>query len=102
YHAWDEHTQVYFEHGWVRTSSPPLLLKNVPAEVDIYRARPTRQFLRPVPQPAWMWAYKREAEEFIRCVRTGDPFDASGEDTLTDVRLYEEIYRTWLKGRGEV
>ncbi len=102
HYRWDEETQVYFEHGWVRAAAPPLLLRNQPAEVEIYRARPTHEFTRPLPDPAWSWSYKREAEHFIHCVRTGDPFDSTGEDTLTDVRLFEDLYRTWLTARGEV
>ena len=37
YYRWDEHTQVYFERGWVHTWAPPLLLRNAVAEVEIYR-----------------------------------------------------------------
>jgi predicted dehydrogenase len=36
HHRWDEHTQVYFERGWVHMWSPPLLLRNQPAEVEVY------------------------------------------------------------------
>jgi predicted dehydrogenase len=98
YHSWDEQTQVYFRQGWVKAASPPLLLRNAPAEVEIYRSRPDHAFVRPT--APWSWAYKREAEEFIRCVLSGDPFDSSGEDTLTDVRLFEEIYCSWLGIEG--
>ena len=38
HYRWDEHTQIYFRHGWVKTWAPPLLLRQVPAEVEIYRA----------------------------------------------------------------
>src|SRR5947199_1182192 len=40
HYRWDEHTQVYFQHGWVKTWAPPLLLRNQPAEVEVYRAKP--------------------------------------------------------------
>ena len=96
HYGWDEHTQVYFREGWVKASAPSLLLKNVPATVEIYQAKPTKQTSYPVPTPSWTWAYKREAEEFVKDVISGEPFDASAEDTLSDVRLYEEIYRSWL------
>jgi predicted dehydrogenase len=102
HYRWDEHTQVYFRHGWVQTSAPPLLLRNQPAEVEIYRAGDTQELTRPIPKPAWSWSYKREAAFFIHCVRTGEPFRSSGEDTLTDVRLFEEIYRLFLQQRGEL
>ena len=97
HYRWDEHTQVYFQNGWVKTDAPPLLLRQVPAEVELYRAGATQEFTRLVPQPAWTWSYKREAEHFIRGVQTGEPFDSTALDTRTDVRLFEDIYRAWLK-----
>jgi hypothetical protein len=35
-------------------------------------------------------------------VRSGEPFRSTGADTLTDVRLFEEIYRVFLQQRGEL
>ena len=100
HYRWDEHTQIYFRHGWVKTWAPPLLLKQVPAEVEIYRAGDEQSFIRPVGQPMWTWSYKREAEHFIACLQTGEPFRSSAEDTRTDVRLFEEIFRAYLTGAG--
>ena len=99
HYRWDEHTQIYFEDGWVHTWAPPLLLKNTPAEVEIYRAGETQEISRPIPKPHWTWAYRREAEYFIENVRNDTPFRSSGEDTLTDVRLFEDIYRMFLDQR---
>ena len=28
---------------------------------------------RPIPEPRWGWAYKREAEHFVQCLQTGRP-----------------------------
>ena len=97
HYRWDEHTQVYFRHGWVKTWAPPLLLKQVPAEVEIYRAGEEQTFSRPIPQPAWSWSYRREAEHFVHCLQTGEPFRSSAEDTRTDVRLFEEIFQAHLR-----
>jgi predicted dehydrogenase len=99
HYRWDEHTQVYFEHGWVQTWAPPLLLKQVPAEVEIYRGGKEQIFSRPVPQPLWTWSYKREAEHFLDRVRDGEPFGATAADTRTDVRLFEEIFHAYLTQR---
>jgi predicted dehydrogenase len=93
HHSWDENTQVFFRHACVTVTSPPLLLKNMPASVEIYRAGDTQQTCRPLPDPPYTWCYRREAEHFVDCLRTGEPFRSSGEDTLTDVRLFEDIYR---------
>jgi predicted dehydrogenase len=113
YHRWDEHTQAYFERGWVHTWAPPLWLRNSVAEVEIYRAAEAgaagalgalgvqHTITRAVPEPRWSWAYKREAEHFVECLRTGSPFRSSGQDTRTDVRLFEEIFRRWLAARTE-
>ncbi len=102
HYRWDEHTQIYFRHGWVKAWAPPLLLRNQPAEVEIYRAGGTQRFERPIPQPAWSWSYRREAEHFVAAVRSGEPFLADGEDTLVDVALFEMIYRRFLQQRGEL
>lgn len=102
HYRWDEHTQIYFQHGWVKTDAPPLLLRGVPAEVEVYRAGKTQSFTKPLPDPAWSWSYKREAEHFIECVQSGASFDSTAQDTLTDVRLFEEIFQMWLRNRGEI
>ena len=99
HYRWDEHTQIYFEDGWVHTWAPPLLLKNTPAEVEIYRAGEIQEISRPIPKPNWTWAYRREAEHFIENVRNDILFRSSGEDTLTDVQLFEDIYRMFLEQR---
>ena len=96
HYRWDEHTQIYFQHGWVHTWAPPLLLKNTPAEVEVYRAGEEQQITRPIPKPSWTWSYHREAKHFIQNIRNNEPFRSSGQDTLTDVRLYEEIYKKFL------
>ncbi len=96
HHRWDEHTQVYFERGWVHMWSPPLLLRNQPAEVEVYIGGDRYEYLRPLPKERWSWSYKREAEHFIRCLQTGEPFRSPGEDALTDIRLCEEVYKRWL------
>ena len=99
YHSWEEHTQIFFERGWVQVFSPPLMVRNQPARVQIYdgRRRETREVAGP-----WTWAYRREAEEFVRRLETGEPFDSSGEDTLQDVAAFEAIYRRWLQDRGAI
>jgi predicted dehydrogenase len=100
FHGWDEHTQIYFEGGWLKTAAPALMQKEVPATVEIYRAgqgdappRLAQEFAAP------SWAYREEAKHFLACVRSGAPFRSSAEDTLHDVRLLEEIYRQYVAAR---
>jgi len=100
YYAWDEHTQVYFSEGWVKTWAPPLLHKNQPAPVEIYRGGESHSFTYPLPPARWSWSYKREAEAFVRAVLNDEPVRSSGRDTLADVRLFEEIFKAFLTQRG--
>lgn len=99
-HRWDEHTQTYFRHGCIRTEAPPLLLRNAPATVEVYRADNEPGFLRPLPRPPWLWSDRRAAEHCITGLRTGAPFRSPGEDVRTDVRVVAEIDRRFLTQRG--
>ncbi|HEV7301165.1 MAG TPA: Gfo/Idh/MocA family oxidoreductase [Tepidisphaeraceae bacterium] len=97
YHGWEEHTQIYFKNGWLRTEAPPLMQKNVPATVELYRpAKPGQapQLVKEFADP--QWSYREEAAAFLRCVRSGEPFPSSAQDTLHDVRLFEDIYREFV------
>jgi predicted dehydrogenase len=71
--------------------------KELSATVEMYRAakdrRPpqlTREFVPPG------WSYREEVKHFLACVRSGEPFHSTGEDTLNDVKLIEEIYRQFV------
>lgn len=97
FHAWEEHTTIYFQGGWLRTAAPALMHKETPATVEVYRAAhddqpasETREFAPPA------WSYREEAKHFLAQIRADQPFHSSAEDTLTDVRLCEEIYRHFL------
>jgi len=98
YHGWEEHTQVYFEDGWLRTQAPPLMQKEESATVEMYRCgtdRSVPRMSKEYSSPGW--AYREEARHFLESLKTGAPFRSSGEDTINDVRLYEDIYRAFLK-----
>lgn len=97
FHAWDEHTQIFFEGGWLKTEAPPLMQKEQPATVEIYRANKKSaqpELLRKFAEP--VWSYREEAKHFLSCLKSGEPFRSSAEDTLHDVRLLEEIYRVFI------
>jgi predicted dehydrogenase len=93
FHAWDEHTQVYFQKGWVHAWPPPLFERPAQSRVEIYENGDRVGYQYPVTAPLTAWHYREEAAYFVRALRSGEPFLASGDDTLTDVRLYEEIYK---------
>lgn len=98
YHGWDEHTQIYFERGWVRTAAPPLLLKNVPATVEVYRADKGHGHtqMEVFPEANWTWSYKEEMRHFVDAVQHDTPFESSAQDTLADVQTFEQIYRRFV------
>lgn len=96
FHHWDEHTQVYFQKGWVHTWSPPLFHKTVQSRVEIYEGATHHGYSYPLAEPLDVWPYHEEAAFFLRALHSGEPFRSSGEDTLTDVRLCEEIYQHYL------
>ncbi len=99
YHGWEEHTQVYFRQGWVRTCAPPLLLRNMPAAVEVYRAdqRGTSTRSDIFPADGWSWSYQEEMKHFLDCLLTGEPFRSPADDALADVRILEEIYRRFAE-----
>ena len=97
FHSWDEHTQIYFKGGWLRTGAPPLMQKETPGTVEIYRgatsdrpAQITQEFATPA------WSYREEAKHFLQCIRSGAPFHSSAADTRHDVSVFEEIYREFI------
>lgn len=98
FHGWEEHTQIYFEGGWLRTQAPPLMQKEMPATVEIYRAGNKERVPQLIQEfaPAG-WSYREEAKHFLACVRSNEPFHSSAQDTFNDVQIFEEIYQQFLK-----
>jgi predicted dehydrogenase len=97
YNGWEEHTQIYFQKGWIKACSPPLLLKNVPASVEVYRAEPSPQVQHLLPDPPWSWSYLRELEHFVAAILEDRPFRSAADDTMTDVRFFEDVYRQFAR-----
>lgn len=93
HHHWDDHTQVYFDQGWVRVEAPPFFVKPSQSKVEIYEGGEHHCYRYPLAEPFTAWPYREEAIAFLDSVRTGVPTRSSGEDTLAEVRLFEEIYR---------
>lgn len=89
--TWDEVTEIFFADGRLTVRTPPALLKNVPATVELYRAGTTQEIV--APQCDWTWSFRRQAEAFVRDALDGGPGLASGADALEDLRLIEELWR---------
>lgn len=100
-HEWNEHTQVFFEGGWVRTESPVLLLRNVPAHVEVYEGHKNDKALSQIfPEHGRSWPYKEEMRHFVDAVQNQLPFRSPASDAIEDVRILEAIYRKHIQSLG--
>ncbi len=86
---WDEHIKVYFSQGWVDMKLPPPLLRNVPAEVEVYAAESgvVRR-----PKASWEWSFHAAARHFLTCVRRSEEPMSSAKDALETQRLIEAVF----------
>ena len=94
-HRWDEHFVIYYENGSVTINFPPPLSRNEPARVLVYRGGKMRELSEHFAVPDW--AFRREAEHFLECVRENREPVSSGADSVRDLELVEEIFRRGLK-----
>lgn len=92
--GWDEVTEVFFADGRLTLRTPPALLKNVPATVELYRAGAAQEVV--APQINWTWAFRRQAEAFVRNVLDGTEPINSGADALEELRLCEAMWSVEL------
>jgi predicted dehydrogenase len=96
--GWDEVTEVYFADGRLTIRTPPALLKNVPAAVELYRAGNVQEVI--APQCGWTWSFRRQAEAFVRDVVEGNEPISSGADGLADLQLIEDMWRFEMARTG--
>jgi predicted dehydrogenase len=93
--SWDEVTEVFFADGRLTLRTPPALLKNVPATVELYRAGKTQEIVSP--QSAWTWSFRRQAQAFVDDILGNRESLASGGDALQDLHLIEDIWRMEMR-----
>lgn len=100
-HEWNEHTQIFFQGGYIRSDSPNLLLRNVPAGVELFVGNKGDKVLQQLfPENGRTWPYKEEIRHFIDAVKNNKPFRSPAYDALEDVRLLEDIYKKHLESIG--
>jgi len=97
---WDEEIKIYFEHGWLEIKLPPPLLKNVPAEVVVYEAGNIQKV--ETPYLNWTWSFKNEAQHFVDAILRDENPRTDGKDSLKDVIIMEEIYRSFTEDRKRI
>jgi predicted dehydrogenase len=95
-HAWQEETHFIFERGWLKLFTPSPLNRQARGSVEVYQYSDQKQAKREEMLPPIDWAFRRQADHFIECVRTGAEPLSSGRDTLHDMRLMEEIFRKMI------
>ncbi|RLE80703.1 MAG: hypothetical protein DRJ52_05770 [Thermoprotei archaeon] len=95
-HFWDEELKIYFEKGWIEVKPPPPLLRNTPSLVEVYSSS-ERTFKRYYGD--WRWAFREEAEHFIKCVKEDREPLTSSRDALRDIELIENLYRRFLEAK---
>ena len=89
--GWDEITEIYFADGRLTIRNQPALLRNVPAQVELYKGGNVQEVRSP--QCGWSWAFRRQAEAFVKDVLEKRESISSGIDALEDLRLIEELWR---------
>lgn len=96
FHGWDEHTQLYFEGGWVRAWPGPFFARPSASRVELYESGERAGYRYPIAQPASAWHYREEAAHFITRLQNGAAFDSSGQDAWLDVWVFEQIYLKYV------
>ena len=46
------------------------------------------------------WAFRREAQHFVECVRDGTPFRSCGADSRNDLLVFDAVFRAAQSGGG--
>lgn len=97
--GWDEVTEIFFADGRLSIYTPPALLKNVPAKVELYKAGKVQEIISP--QCNWTWAFRRQAQAFVTDVLENKPTLISAEDAIEDLKLIEAMWKKELELRQE-
>jgi predicted dehydrogenase len=91
YLGWDSKIEIFFEHGSITIKTPPQMLRNVSAEIEIYKAGDLQ--VRSQPLSGWTWSFRRQAQAFIDDVQNGVAHLGTAKDALEDMRLIEEMWK---------
>lgn len=95
---WDEETVVRFSNGWVAVKTPPPLLRNVSARVEVCKANDQREM--PRLRSAWEWSFRRAHEHFLDCIVNGTTTRSSGRVALENLRTMEAILGKYVESGG--
>jgi len=93
--GWREGVEVRFEKGQVNIQLPPAFLRNVSAKVEIRREsvglnNPSSHLTI---RGGFTWAFENSDRAFLAGVRNGVQTENSGDDSIKDFELIDEIWR---------
>jgi len=94
---WEEQLIIYFRNGWIDLRPAPPLLRNTPAEVQVYLAGRAQREERL--HGMWSWAFERQAQHFIDCIVEDKEPISNGADSYKDIVIVESIIRAASEGR---
>ena len=98
--TWEESTEIFFADGRLTLRTPPPLLKNVPARVELYRAGKVQEVSSP--RCEWSWSFRRQAQAFVSDVLEDRVSINAGADALEDTALIEQMWRFQIaRGGGD-
>jgi len=91
YNIWDETITIYFMKGIVKLSFPAALVKNKCCKIDIYNSnnKPERKII----SENYSWAFKNQADEFIKTIKLNKESLNPGSDALKDLKIIESIWK---------
>jgi predicted dehydrogenase len=95
YHYWDEIFQIYFANGHLTIKTPPPLLKNNAASVEIYRSGEKPEIK--IYPSNWTWSFKRQANAFVNDILNKTPSLNQGIDALEDLKLCEQMWKMQIE-----
>lgn len=87
---WDEGIEIFFERGKLTLALPQPFLRGAPATVQLYRNDANRGTTTYTPEASW--AFRRQAEAFVRAVSDRVEPAAGGRDAAIDLELVESAF----------
>ncbi|NPV48187.1 MAG: Gfo/Idh/MocA family oxidoreductase [Armatimonadetes bacterium] len=90
-HGFEEGLRLYLEKATIEVLPPPPLLMQGGAEVRIFQGGDVQEFQQPMGE--WDWSFRRQAQEFVDCVREGREPVTAAADSVGDLRMVEDIFR---------
>ena len=88
---WNEGLEIQFEKGRLTIEFPSPLMENKSAAVTLVRGKATTLI-----DTGASWSFRRQAAAFVADIAAKRQPIASGEDSLKDVALVEQIWRVYL------